>query len=749
MSYMLVQYTTMSKMTTDIIDRYQPVTNITSEALKHTQTSVNLLHEHLLDYDISKIDAQLYHLNHMKEDVTTLIEYAKIQKLKIDTKPLIKAITIADEINKYTEQIRLLSNNYDKNHPVIAYATESLNPIGLQYQGLINGIIDESKELELSPEAIILLSNMRHSWSQLMSHMRTVITTRNQTSINNVYTYSDVNLKQLNQLKKMDLDIGIYQLSDLQDLREKYLSKIEYVREKIKVGIWRTDNRIMINKIMPLFNNLKEILNKTLKVEMESAEIANKSLINEISKIDFIYILIIFSGTGLAFVISVFITRSLRQPLKKLVSATENVAQGNLESYVNITSSDEISQLYNSFNDMLDKLKQSKNQILKEKEKAEEANQFKSKFLRSMSHELRTPMNAVLGYSQLLSMESLTDDQKKFVGEISKSGNHLLDLINQVLDLARIESGKIEMELQTIEISNLINDCIPLINNSTAQSRNIQIINNTTDLNHTIIADQLSLRQILINLLSNAVKYNKDNGSIRIDAEETDNYMICISITDTGVGLDPDEIKHIYEPFQRLGFMNSAIEGSGIGLTITRQLIEQMGGEIGVESEKNTGSKFWITLPLAKYECITENNITKDKQTDIDYLTKVTKQFKILYVEDNPANYNLMKAILSKYGKIILIHAETAEDGLNLLDSSKPDIIFMDINLPGMTGYEALHLIKNNTISSHIPVVAVSANALADDIQNGLNSGFDHYLTKPIDISQLKNTISQYTQSFQ
>ena len=221
MSYMLVQYTYMSEMTTDIIERYQPVTNITSEAIKHTQSSVNLLHEHLLDNDLNKIDKQQIHMDHLKEDIMILIEYANVQELNINKKELLRAIAINDEIALYVDKIKELSSDYNKNHPVITYATETLNPIGLEYLGFINQIIDESPELGLSLEAVIALSNMRYSWSQVMGHMRTVITTRNPGAITNVYTYSLINKQLFEKVQTMNPDLGIYELSELVNLREQ------------------------------------------------------------------------------------------------------------------------------------------------------------------------------------------------------------------------------------------------------------------------------------------------------------------------------------------------------------------------------------------------------------------------------------------------------------------------------------------------------------------------------------------------
>lgn len=239
MSYMLYQFTSVSKMTSEISDRYQPVTSTAGKALELAQASANLLHEHLLDYDAEKIEDHSQKMNQMKNNVMILIDYANTEALNINKDKLYRAIEIAEEIKGYSQRIEQLSYEYNENHPVITYATENLNPTGIEYLGYIAQILNEVDDLGLSIDEVILLSEMRQSWSQLMSHMRTIITTRNQTSMDNVYSYSEANLQQHNRLENMKPDLGLYNLAELKQLRERYISRLEYIREKLDAEVWR------------------------------------------------------------------------------------------------------------------------------------------------------------------------------------------------------------------------------------------------------------------------------------------------------------------------------------------------------------------------------------------------------------------------------------------------------------------------------------------------------------------------------
>jgi PAS domain S-box-containing protein len=387
--------------------------------------------------------------------------------------------------------------------------------------------------------------------------------------------------------------------------------------------------------------------------------------------------------------------------------------------------------------------------LLNSIEEAENANRAKSQFLSSMSHELRTPLNAIMGFSQLLKMEQLNESQDENVREITKAGSHLLELINEVLDLAKIEAGRIELSIETIIVEEIISESLQLIM-PLAQKRNIEINleKNGKDIsfdemmsNQTgVHADHSRLRQVFLNLLSNAVKYNYEDGKIIFGYQCTENNTIRISITDSGPGLDQDQQAQLFKAFNRLGAEQSEIEGSGIGLVITKNITELMGGNIGVSSEKDKGSTFWIELASKDLQSSVANALDESiAKTETELNMK--HEYTVLYIEDNPANLRLVNQLLSRRSNIHVWSAPEPLLGLELAVEHKPDLILLDINLPGMNGYEVLKQLKNSTVTSGIPVIAISANAMPKDIEKGREAGFDNYVTKPIDVMNLLNIV--------
>ncbi|TAN70402.1 MAG: PAS domain S-box protein [Methylobacter sp.] len=385
--------------------------------------------------------------------------------------------------------------------------------------------------------------------------------------------------------------------------------------------------------------------------------------------------------------------------------------------------------------------KQYERAIITARDEAEHANNAKSEFLSNMSHELRTPMNAILGFGQLLEIDTgLNEDQADYVDEILKAGRHLLELINEVLDLAKIESGNINLSLELLSCAELIAECLALIK-PIAQDRGITI-NDTVIGAYVIRADHTRLKQVLLNLLSNAIKYNRPQGEVSIQVTVQEG-VVRLTVSDTGYGIPAARQQEVFQPFLRLGAEETEIEGTGIGLTISRRLMDMMGGSIGMESEEGRGSTFWIELPEVESETIIRGNDLEQAIT-AEQTVIGESRYTVLYIEDNPANLRLVAQILGRNSQVRLITAHTPELGLELASARHPALILLDINLPGMDGYQVLSVIRSLALLKNTPVIAISANATSHDIERGIEAGFDDYITKPIDVMHFLEVVNRF-----
>ena len=370
------------------------------------------------------------------------------------------------------------------------------------------------------------------------------------------------------------------------------------------------------------------------------------------------------------------------------------------------------------------------------REHADYANQAKSEFLSRMSHELRTPMNAILGFAQLIEADSaLPEEHLDNSQEIVRAGNHLLELINEILDLNRIESGRIQISIEPVELAPLVDECMTLFKNMA--EHNAITVQSHVEPGLAVQADHMRLKQVLVNLLSNAIKYNYSGGRVAVRVEgNPDEGRAIISVSDTGRGIAPEKLDKLYEPFDRLGAADSTIEGTGIGLSITRQLVEIMGGSIDVRSRPEQGSAFAITLPLDDAGSAGQSDAAPDQMPRL--LDSVAGQpATILYIEDNPSNIRLMARTLERRKQIRLVTAQDPGRGIELASTHSPDVILLDINLPGMTGYEVLRMIRANPSLRDIPILAISASAHRREIERARKAGFLEYLTKPLDLERL------------
>ena len=370
------------------------------------------------------------------------------------------------------------------------------------------------------------------------------------------------------------------------------------------------------------------------------------------------------------------------------------------------------------------------------KDEADRANVAKSEFMSRMSHELRTPLNSVLGFAQILQMELQSPSELEMISYIVKSGGYLLELINEVLDISRVETGSIAVSLELVSVDALVLACLREVSSEAAAS-GVEIFNDC-ETNRLVRADPQHLKQVLVNLLSNAVKYNHAGGTVTLTCDE-EGGRLRLRVTDTGPGVAPQLHDRLFAPFDRLDAASKGIEGTGLGLALSKGLMEAIGGSLGVESQPGTGSTFWMELPLAT----TSTNfaeLTPNAESGSNENLTAT----VLYIEDNVGNVRLMERLMAHRPNLRLMTSLEGRRGFELARQHRPDLIILDVHMPDLSGYEVLELLRGDKWTSTIPVVMLSADASYEQVQKFSDAGARDYLTKPLDLPNFLSQLESY-----
>ncbi|MDQ3940814.1 MAG: ATP-binding protein, partial [Actinomycetota bacterium] len=374
---------------------------------------------------------------------------------------------------------------------------------------------------------------------------------------------------------------------------------------------------------------------------------------------------------------------------------------------------------------------------------ADRANLAKSEFLSRMSHELRTPLNAVLGFAQLLEMDPLTEEQKQGTTEILKAGKHLLDLIDEVLDISRIEAGRLRLSLEPVEVGQVVDECVSLLTPQAAEEGVTVHVDRASLSNATphVTADRQRLKQVMLNLMSNAIKYNRQHGNVEISCDRREHGRLKINVTDTGNGIPADRMEQVFTPFDRLGAEGSGVQGTGLGLALSKRLVDAMGGTITVVSELGRGSTFSVELAIAP-----DPSRTTDEEGVSEELTETvpSRSQTILYIEDNLSNLKLVERLLDRRPGLNLMSAMQGGIGVTLARDHQPSLILLDLDLPDIPGEEVLGRLHSDPRTAELPVVVISADATPGQMKRLLATGARAYLTKPFDVRRFFEVVDEF-----
>jgi signal transduction histidine kinase/CheY-like chemotaxis protein len=441
--------------------------------------------------------------------------------------------------------------------------------------------------------------------------------------------------------------------------------------------------------------------------------------------------------------LAAFLRRSINSPLERLGGATERLGAGELSARVPEEGPTEFAALAGAFNNMAASLQSSRAKLELSNEElgeargeADRANNAKSEFLSRMSHELRTPMNAVLGFAQLLEMEGIDERQREHIHQILRSGRHLLELIDEVLDIARIEAGRMSISPEPVELAGAVDEVLTMMRPVAAQ-RDIAIEVDEHSCPRYARADRQRLRQVLLNLVSNGVKYNRQGGEVRIGCQEGGEGRVRVSVSDTGPGIAAEQLERLFTPFDRLGADDAEVTGTGLGLALSKNLAELMGGQLLVDSQPGSGSTFTLELDRAEPQAAEVPGTGQKPPAS----AAPPDELRVVYIEDNSSNLALVERALSALGEVELLSAIQGGIGVELARQHRPDVVLLDLHLPDIPGEQVLADLRSDQRTRDIPVIILSADATERQVERLLAAGAHAYLTKPIDVPEFLRTV--------